>query len=210
MQSSQAGGIPAPLAAPTNDPPPGYTGYKRRLVPIVDARFQWKYTLLIAALGVGVTSVMGGFLYRAHVSNTRVLELADEALRLEVARNDQVFLLYLVLLVVGMAVVLAVWGLVVTHRISGPLYLVARYLGVLGGGQYPDLRPLRKRDELQEFFNTFEEAVNAMKARDHDAMTALDNALAAASQANDSDAAARILADAARKQRDVLARALAI
>ncbi len=206
MQSSQAGGIPAPLAAPSNETE--YSRRKRRLVPIVDAKFQWKYTLLIAALGVGVTAIMGGFLYRAHVSNTRVLELADEALRLEVARNDQVFLLYLVLLVIGMAAILAVWGLVVTHRISGPLYLVARYLGVLGGGQYPDLRPLRKRDELQEFFNTFEEAVNAMRTRDEATLQSIDQAITAAGQTADKDAAAKILTDVLQKHREQLTRAL--
>lgn len=202
MQSSQAGGIPAPLAAPSNEAE--YSRRKRRLVPIVDAKFQWKYTLLIAALGVGVTAVMGGFLYHAHVSNTRVLELADESLRLEVARNDQVFLLYLVLLVIGMAAILAIWGLIVTHRISGPLYLVARHLGVLGGGQYPDLRPLRKRDELQEFFTTFEEAVNAMKGRDQQLLTAIDAALAQGTGPE----AVGALRDVLTKEKERLTRAL--
>lgn len=190
---------------PANDP--GMERRRRRLVPIVDARFQWKYTLLIAALGVGVTAIMGGFLYRAHVTNTRVLELSEE-LRLQVARNDQLFLLYLVLLVVGMAFVLSIWGIIVTHRISGPLYLVARYLGILGGGQYPDMRPLRKRDELQEFFTTFEEAVNQLKARDQSHLQALEAALTAATAASDKAAAAQILTDAVQKQRDALAKML--
>lgn len=190
---------------PANDP--GMERRRRRLVPIVDARFQWKYTLLIAALGVGVTAIMGGFLYRAHVTNTRVLELSEE-LRLQVARNDQLFLLYLVLLVVGMAFVLSIWGIIVTHRISGPLYLVARYLGILGGGQYPDMRPLRKRDELQEFFTTFEEAVNQLKARDQSHLQALEAALTAATAASDKAAAAQILTDAVQKQRDALTKML--
>lgn len=190
---------------PANDP--GMERRRRRLVPIVDARFQWKYTLLIAALGVGVTAIMGGFLYRAHVTNTRVLELSEE-LRLQVARNDQLFLLYLVLLVVGMAFVLSIWGIIVTHRISGPLYLVARYLGILGGGQYPDMRPLRKRDELQEFFTTFEEAVNQLKARDQSNLAALEAALTAATATSDKAAAAQILTDVIQKQRDSLAKML--
>ena len=44
---------------------------RRRIIPIVDARFQWKYTLLITALGVGVTAIMGAFLYKAYVDNLR-------------------------------------------------------------------------------------------------------------------------------------------
>lgn len=149
---------------------------RRRVIPIIDARFQWKYTLLIVALGVGVSFVMGAFLYRTYLENTRLLEL-DERLHDQVAMGDQIFLLYMIMGVVLMAVVLGIWGLIVTHRISGPLYLVARYLDVLAEGQYPDVRPLRKRDELQEFFATFEEAVSAMRSRDTKNLRELEQAL---------------------------------
>ena len=157
---------------------------RRRTLPIVDARFQWKYTLIITALGVGVTAIMGAFLYKAHVDNTRLLDLDGNALlQQQVMRGDQIFLLYLIVLVVVMAVALAFWGLVVTHRISGPLYILARYLGELADGRYPDLRPLRKRDELHDFFSTFEEAVNALKARDNAAAKSIDEILAQAKKA---------------------------
>ncbi len=76
-----------------------------------------------------------------------------------------------------MAVVLCIWGLIVTHRISGPLFIVARYLDILAGGQYPDVRPLRKRDELQEFFSAFEEAVSALRNRDLANLKQLESAL---------------------------------
>lgn len=150
---------------------------RRRVIPIIDARFQWKYTLLIVALGVGVSFVMGGLLYRAHLDNTRLLDL-DQRLQEQVIRGDQIFLLYLIIGIVLMAAVLGVWGLIVTHRISGPLFIVARYLDVLADGQYPDVRPLRKRDELQEFFATFEDAVNGLRGRDIENMRVIDAALA--------------------------------
>src|SRR5690606_10858206 len=70
-----------------------------------------------------------------------------------------------------------IWGLIVTHRISGPLYIVARYLDVMAEGQYPDVRPLRKRDELQELFASFAEAVNSMRSRDVDNLRQLEEAL---------------------------------
>lgn len=160
-----------PVEAPVED-----RRYKRRLVPIIDARFQWKYTLVITALGVGVTAIMGGFLYSAHVTNTRVLELSPE-LRDQVAANDQLFLLILIVAVVVMAVSLAFWGIIVTHRISGPLYIVARHLRVVANGHYPDVRPLRKRDELHEFFAAFESAVGRLRKRDADALADIREAL---------------------------------
>jgi hypothetical protein len=151
---------------------------RRRVVPIIDARFQWKYTLLIMALGVGLTAIAGGFLYKANADNTKLLDLNNPALQAQVTRNDQIFLLYVIVLVVLMGVGLGFWGLVGTHRISGPLYIVARYLGVMSGGRYPDMRPLRKHDELHEFFAAFEEAVNTMRNRDMMVLRDVEGALA--------------------------------
>ena len=140
---------------------------RRRLIPVIDARFQWKYTLLIVALGVSVSAFMGALLYRVHNDNTKILDLeGNRFLQEQVIQQDQIFLLYLIVGVIVMGLALAIWGLLVTHRISGPLYIVARYLGVLASGRYPDVRPLRKRDELQEFFVIFEEAVNGLRERD--------------------------------------------
>mgnify|MGYP001575518840 CR=1 FL=1 len=151
---------------------------RRRAIPIVDVRFQWKYTLLVTAFGVGLTGLMGAFLYRAHVSNTRLLELTDNRLlQQEVIRGDQIFLLYLAVLVVAMGGSLLLWGLIITHRISGPLYIVARYLRTLSTGRYPEMRPLRRRDELQEFFGVFEEAVTALRNRDADSLRDLEETL---------------------------------
>ena len=178
---------------------------RRRAVPVIDARFQWKYTLLIMALGVGVMAIMGGLLYRAHTDNTRLLDLSGNSiLQEQVIRGDQIFLLYLIISVVLMAVMLAIWGLIVTHRISGPLFLVARYFGVLANAQYPDVRPLRKNDELQEFFVAFEEAVAALRDRDVGALRDLEDALADADKAGYSEEAMKKAVDALKRQRGVL------
>ncbi len=184
---------------------------RRRAVPIVDARFQWKYTLLITALGVGITAIMGGLLYKAHVDNTRLLDLdGNTLLQEQVMRGDQIFLLYLIVLVIAMAVALAFWGLVVTHRISGPLHILSRYLGVLADGRYPDLRPLRKRDELLEFFTAFEEALQGMRTRDLALLRDIDGLLAEAKGSSAGDAAAQLqkAVELLERQRAVLTESL--
>lgn len=184
---------------------------RRRVVPIVDGRFQWKYTLLIMALGVGLTAIMGGFLYKAHVDNTRLLDLAaNQLLQAEVMRGDQIFLLYLIVLVVLMALGLGFWGLIVTHRVSGPLYVVARHLTTLTTGRYPDLRPLRKRDELHDFFATFEEAVAYLRGRDVALLRDLDMALAEAKKGLEGDAKVGLkeIVKVLQKNRDALVEAV--
>ncbi len=182
---------------------------RRRTLPIVDARFQWKYTLIITALGVGVTAVMGAFLYKAHVDNTRLLDLdGNTLLQEQVMRGDQIFLLYLIVAVVVMAVALAFWGLVVTHRISGPLYILERYLGILADGRYPDLRPLRKRDELHEFFAAFEEAVNVLRTRDVGAIKDIEQAIERAKKSGDAKAGLEEAVKTLEQVRGVLSQSL--
>jgi hypothetical protein len=161
---------------------------RRRTVPIVDARFQWKYTLIITALGAGVAAIMGAFLYKQYGENTRILDLeGNVALQQEMMRNDQIFLLYLIVFVLVMGVALAFFGLVVTHRISGPLHMMTRYLSVLASGRYPDLRPLRKHDELHDFFLAFEDAVQGMRNRDLAAIKDLDDLVSIARKAGNDD-----------------------
>ncbi|MDP7038909.1 MAG: hypothetical protein QGI45_07115 [Myxococcota bacterium] len=162
---------------------------KRRMFPVVDARFQWKYTMMITAIGAGVATIMGLFLYQAHQENTKLLELSElVGLREQVSRGDRIFLLYLIIFVLVMATALMLGGLVVTHRISGPLYLVARYLGDMADGLHPDLRPLRKRDELQAFFSAFEDATTFLRKRDEELLNYVEECLAAVKSAQDGNA----------------------
>lgn len=162
---------------------------RRRMIPIVDARFQWKYTLAIMAFGVGLTAVMGYLLYRSRSATTRAINLEQyPELHEELLQSDQFVLLWLILLVVVMGVGLGFWGLVTTHRICGPLYIVARYLNELASGHYPDMRPLRRHDELQEFFSVFEDAINTLRNRDRAALRELDTAIIEAKKGVSGDA----------------------
>lgn len=167
---------------------------KRRLIPIVDPRFQWKYTLVIVALGVSISGVMSALLYARYREATRILELSEKY-RTEIERSDELFLFYLIILLVLMAIGLTIGGIIVTHRIAGPLYVVARYLEQIAQGRYPEVRPLRKRDELEEFFSVFESAVATLKSREAEFVAELHRAL----DATDPEVLRRV---AARKIKD--------
>lgn len=52
-----------------------------------------------------------------------------------------------------------------THRISGPVFVMSRYMKQIIDGGEPDFRPLRKKDELKKFYELFQETVKALKAR---------------------------------------------
>ena len=65
----------------------------------------------------------------------------------------------------------------ITHRVAGPLSVLGRWLTELGDGRFPDLRPLRKKDELKGFHATFRNSVESLKARKQTELTALSDAL---------------------------------
>ena len=52
-----------------------------------------------------------------------------------------------------------------THRISGPIYVISGYMKEIIEGKWPNMRPLRDRDELRAFYHLFIEMVNTLKSR---------------------------------------------
>jgi len=53
----------------------------------------------------------------------------------------------------------------ITHRISGPIYVMSNYIKDIINGGLPDPRPLREKDELKKFYSLFIELVNSIKTR---------------------------------------------
>ncbi len=53
-----------------------------------------------------------------------------------------------------------------THRISGPIYVMSKYINEVIQGNYPTLRPLRKKDELQDLYELLSKMIDAIRDRD--------------------------------------------
>lgn len=132
---------------------------------LIDRSFQTKYTAYMVLVGAAISILFGAMMYQAHVEATQLIDMPDP-LR-EAVKSQDASLLWLVLAIsLVMAVALGLFGVLVTHRIAGPIYVFSHYMNVLGRGRYPLLRPLRKKDELKSFYEVFHEAVTAMRARD--------------------------------------------
>ncbi|NOZ88246.1 MAG: hypothetical protein GXP49_18695 [Deltaproteobacteria bacterium] len=175
-------------------PQDGKKGYVRKTY-LVDKRFQLKYALLIA-LGAGIISIgFGAAVYyktteATHIASTAMLSWsapdregapgmdmdaeAIEKIQGAMETHDRDVLLAISLFVFALVVVLALWGVLVTHRIAGPIYAISRYLDQITAGKLANIRPLRKKDELKEFFKTFNEMVDALKSRTRDDVEALE------------------------------------
>lgn len=157
--------------------------YKRRLIPIVDRRFQFKYTAIILAIAAVVSTVLGYFLLQSYMEMNEVIDLASLSPEVNDKLNSddarKVFLITLIFLVVEV-LGLGVMGLLITHRVCGPIFVLDRHLRTMLEGKYPNPRPLRAGDEFGDTFEAFRALIDGLKKRDADEIEKLKAALAAA------------------------------
>jgi methyl-accepting chemotaxis protein len=132
---------------------------------LVDRGFQLKYAVLLALAGLVVAAVFGLWLHQAHAQAVALLA-PDAETRALLARTDATLLAVLGVVALLLAGALGLLGVVITHRVAGPVFVMGHYLRVLSQGRFPRMRTLRRSDELKTFFQAFIEAVEAMKARE--------------------------------------------
>ncbi|GAB4292636.1 MAG: hypothetical protein Kow0090_06630 [Myxococcota bacterium] len=138
--------------------------------------FQLKYTLIITVVGAIIALLLGIFLYRAIQESTQVLATSLQEypeLMERVNSEDQQILFVLIFGIAALVIALLVWGVLMTHRVAGPLFIITRYTNQIADGIYPNLRPLRKQDELQDFFEAYKDMVNELIKRDENDYNAL-------------------------------------
>ncbi|MCC7073332.1 MAG: hypothetical protein IT383_18615 [Deltaproteobacteria bacterium] len=160
--------------------------YKRRLIPIVDRQFQFKYTGIIVGIAAAISLVLGYFLWKSYVEMNEVIDLASLSPEVNDKLNSDdarfVFTITLGFLAVEVAV-LGVMGLLITHRVCGPIFVLQRHMQTISNGSYPTLRPLRSGDEFREAFDTFSRMIDNLRKRDDDEVARLKSVLAAAKSA---------------------------
>ena len=161
----------------------------RRRNYLINPAFQWKYTIWVV-LGVFLTSsllsvVLFGVLHqqaRARLVNPASSPPWENALTIVFSAAA---------FATVMAAALGFWGFIITHRISGPIFVMQRYLAELAAGRFPSARPLRKKDEFKEFFGEFWRAIDALKTAKQADLAALTEALNMAGSAADGDGDSR-------------------
>jgi len=175
---------------------------------LLDRGFQLKYALLMAAAGLLVAGVFGLWIHQAHAQATALLA-PDPETRALVERSDRLLLGAFAAIAVLLATALGLLGVVITHRVAGPVFVMGHYLRVLAEGRFPRMRTLRRSDELKTFFRAFLDAVDALKVREARHTAVLEDAVRrmreAAQAAPELLPAIEALERAARERRAALA-----
>lgn len=193
-----------------SDKPRGAGGHKRRLY-LINPAFQWKYTIAIVLSVLIVSSFMSVILFG--VLNDQARARVLDPMSATGWRITATILISGATFSAIMAGALGIWALFVTHRISGPMFVLNRNLEILAKGRFPTHRPLRKKDEFKEIHETFWRAVRAIQNRKKADLTALGDILRATKEVatvEDSDRPSALAALAVRVEtmRDETARAL--
>jgi hypothetical protein len=145
---------------------------------VVDRDFQLKYSLLLGSTGLGVSLLFGGMIYLAHVDAFRHVPPGTE-IAAELQRAGSTIVWLTLGTAILMAVALSLLGVLITHRVAGPIYVMNHYLSMLSNGRYPKMRPLRKHDELKDFFEGLQTTIETLRTREVQDAALLEEAIAA-------------------------------
>lgn len=119
--------------------------------------------------------LVGVLAYRIHLAAVMEPGATPESL----AASGQTLLWVVAVGALGMAGLLALFGLLLTHRVAGPIHVMSLYISTLAAGRYPRMRPLRKKDELRGFFDRLSDAVDRIREREAEEVRLLSEVITA-------------------------------
>ena len=75
-------------------------------------------------------------------------------------KNSLMVLYILIIMTVVQTAIIFFQFIFFSHKISGPIHVMTNYLKEIRGGKRPKFRPLRKNDELKDFYDEFRSAID--------------------------------------------------
>jgi hypothetical protein len=157
---------------------------------LLDVGLQIRYTMTIVIIAVLLTGGLGYKMYQATRDTSRVIELSGMAdpsiageLQGQFASSDRWVLWGILGFGVVLVISVSAVGILITHKVAGPLFKVAGFFSRVRENRLGAIPPpLRKGDELQEFYGSFRELHQALRERTEEDIQIIGAALAAFEQ----------------------------
>ncbi len=89
--------------------------------------------------------------------------------------------------IAALVLLVGIAGVFFTHKVAGPIHRMRQLFREVSDGKFTPYRPLRKGDELQEFFAEFSTMVERLRERQRDEITHLETAIEKAANAGASE-----------------------
>ncbi len=150
---------------------------------LLDAPLQLRLASYLLTVSIALSVGLGALLWRSYQETSRVIALGDpeagDSIARALAREDRLRMLGLAAVLVFVLVCLLGTAVVVSHRIAGPAFAIARTCRQVAEGNLSPARPLRPRDLLVDLGENVAAMVDALRARERGEHDALIEAAAA-------------------------------
>src|SRR5512138_2349978 len=147
--------------------------HKRRMKNyLINTRLQLRFASWLLAVAAAISIVLGWVLWRSYAETSRVVALMDpdvaDSLAAAFASEDRQRMVWLAVALAVVLVCLLGFAVVMTHRIAGPAFVIARTCRQVADGNLERPRPLRERDMLVELGDDVAHMVDAIREREQD------------------------------------------
>ncbi|HLL22509.1 MAG TPA: hypothetical protein VK427_10275 [Kofleriaceae bacterium] len=182
-----------PTAA-TSAPSSPRPKYKRKLSNyLLDKKLQLRYVLIVTILSGVIAGALGFMIYQQRRAASASIEkdLAtltqkdaggdqfQDQIASDLAHEDQALVYKMVGVGVALVVILSLYLVIMTHKVAGPLFKVSMYFDRMADGRLGVVTPLRKGDMLVDFFASFKDMHDTVRARAQDDVAIMDQAIVA-------------------------------
>jgi hypothetical protein len=137
---------------------------------LVDTSLQLRLASYLLAVGVVLSAGLGWMLWQAYQETSRVIALgasdSADSLAGALATEDRGRMLLVAGALAGVLVCLLGAAVVITHRIAGPAFAIARTCRQVAAGQLTRPYPLRSGDLLVELGEDVAAMVDALRERE--------------------------------------------
>ncbi len=168
--SAQAGTAQSP-AAPPGEPAAQSRMPKRRVRNyLLDTSLQLRLASYLLAVATALSIFLGWLLWQAYRETSRVVALGDpevgDSIAQALASEDRWRMVLVAIALVIVLVCLLVAAIVITHRIAGPAFVLARTCRRVGEGDLTPPRPLRSHDLLTDLADGVAWMIDALRQRE--------------------------------------------
>ncbi|OGQ17474.1 MAG: hypothetical protein A3B70_06520 [Deltaproteobacteria bacterium RIFCSPHIGHO2_02_FULL_40_11] len=141
--------------------------YFKRTKYVIATQFQLRFAFLLTGVGVIVTAIVGYILHRVLVKTQGLListNIATSPDAIDFLRAQESLYTYALMgTFLGVTVTLLVLGIVISHRLAGPVFAIGRKMSDLAQGNFNATLQLRKSDEFQDLKDKFNTLVKALQ-----------------------------------------------
>ena len=161
---------------------------------LINRDYQLRYTLIMVFICTALTATLGYSWYGQMRIASDLVEVGalgskSETYAYEVkdklAAHDRMRMMILVGFGVTLCLAIALFGILLTHKVAGPLKYIGSILNQMAAGRLGTLRDLRSGDQLVGFFELFKRAHDSLREETEQDLETLDQVITAAEEAAD-------------------------